>query len=62
VSCHRRWIVRLIVYPGLVLGALAFLFVPRGDEVLDGRNDRGRNAIWLQHDRLPRLAHFGGGI
>lgn len=55
----------------LALGSIAaFLLWPRGVDVRDGRHDRGRNAIWLQHgwlgdrqwfvdnDRLDRLAGF----
>ena len=42
----------------LVLSALAFLFWPRGLELRDGRHDRGRNGIWIQHGWLGHRSWF----
>lgn len=49
----KRWIrglvIRIVVYAGLVLVPIVFLYWPRGEDVRDGRHDRGRNGIWLSH-------------
>ena len=55
-STLRRVVALLAL--GLVAGAVAFLYWPRGLEVRDGRHDRGRNGAWLQHGWLGHLQWF----
>lgn len=42
----------------VVAGSVAFLYWPRGLEVRDGRHDRGRNGVWIQHGWLGHRQWF----
>lgn len=55
-SAPRR--VAAVVAVAVVAAAVAFLYWPRGLEIRDGRHDRGRNGVWIQHGWLGHRQWF----